>query len=399
MSEPTPRYPGLVPDEPPPPPEQTAPQPVAVPRNRRNRSTPRIGGVIGTLAGGIIGAALTVGALFAFGVLPGTNQTTPSITTLPRLASVSETVPTDAVTAIANGAIPSIVTVEVGDGDGRIDLATASGSGVVYTSDGYILTNNHVVDGAGFVRVILADGRVYQASVVGADFLTDVAVISIDAPDLKPLPLANPDDLQIGDLAVAIGNPLGLSGGPSVTSGIISAFDRQLQVTADEQLFGLLQTDAPITRGSSGGALLDANGELIGITTAIGLSDVGAEGLGFAVPVSIVQGVANDLIREGVVHHAFIGVEVQPAFIDQGNAQVPEGAEIISFLGDTGIQDSGAQVGDVIAAINGHSVKGTDDLIAILRTMRAGQTVTLTLLRKGEQIDVSAQLAQRPDQP
>jgi putative serine protease PepD len=399
MSEPTPRYPGLVPDEPPPPPEQAAPQPVAVPRNRRNRSTPRIGGVIGTLAGGIIGAALTVGALFAFGVLPGTNQTTPSITTLPRLASVSETVPTDAVTAIANGAIPSIVTVEVGDGDGRIDLATASGSGVVYTSDGYILTNNHVVDGAGFVRVILADGRVYQASVVGADFLTDVAVISIDAPDLKPLPLANPDDLQIGDLAVAIGNPLGLSGGPSVTSGIISAFDRQLQVTADEQLFGLLQTDAPITRGSSGGALLDANGELIGITTAIGLSDVGAEGLGFAVPVSIVQGVANDLIREGVVHHAFIGVEVQPAFIDQGNAQVPEGAEIISFLGDTGIQDSGAQVGDVIAAINGHSVKGTDDLIAILRTMRAGQTVTLTLLRKGEQIDVSAQLAQRPDQP
>jgi putative serine protease PepD len=399
MSEPTPRYPGLVPDEPPPPPEQAAPQPVAVPRNRRNRSTPRIGGVIGTLAGGIIGAALTVGALFAFGVLPGTNQTTPSITTLPRLASVSETVPTDAVTAIANGAIPSIVTVEVGDGDGRIDLATASGSGVVYTSDGYILTNNHVVDGAGFVRVILADGRVYQASVVGADFLTDVAVISIDAPDLKPLPLANPDDLQIGDLAVAIGNPLGLSGGPSVTSGIISAFDRQLQVTADEQLFGLLQTDAPITRGSSGGALLDANGELIGITTAIGLSDVGAEGLGFAVPVSIVQGVANDLIRDGVVHHAFIGVEVQPAFIDQGNAQVPEGAEIISFLGDTGIQDSGAQVGDVIAAINGHSVKGTDDLIAILRTMRAGQTVTLTLLRKGEQIDVSAQLAQRPDQP
>jgi putative serine protease PepD len=399
MSEPTPRYPGLVPDEPPPPPEQAAPQPVAVPRNRRNRSTPRIGGVIGTLAGGIIGAALTVGALFAFGVLPGTNQTTPSTTTLPRLASVSETVPTDAVTAIANGAIPSIVTVEVGDGDGRIDLATASGSGVVYTSDGYILTNNHVVDGAGFVRVILADGRVYQASVVGADFLTDVAVISIDAPDLKPLPLANPDDLQIGDLAVAIGNPLGLSGGPSVTSGIISAFDRQLQVTADEQLFGLLQTDAPITRGSSGGALLDANGELIGITTAIGLSDVGAEGLGFAVPVSIVQGVANDLIREGVVHHAFIGVEVQPAFIDQGNAQVPEGAEIISFLGDTGIQDSGAQVGDVIAAINGHSVKGTDDLIAILRTMRAGQTVTLTLLRKGEQIDVSAQLAQRPDQP
>jgi len=360
---------------------------------------PLIGGVVGTLVGGIVGAAMTIGALFAFGVLPGSSQTTPSTTTLPQLASVAETVPSDTVTAIANRAIPSIVTVEVGNGDGRVDLPTASGSGVVYASDGYILTNNHVVDGAGFVRVILADGRVYQATVVGADALTDVAVISIDAPGLQPIPLANPDDLQIGDLAVAIGNPLGLAGGPSVTSGIISAFNRQLQVTADENLFGLLQTDAPITRGSSGGALLDAKGELIGITTAIGLSDVGAEGLGFAVPVSIVQGIANDLIRDGVVHHAFIGVEVQPAFVDQGSAQVPEGARIVSFLGDTGIEDSGVQAGDVIAAINGLSVKGTDDLIAILRTMRAGQTVTLTLLRAGDQMDVSTQLAQRPDQP
>jgi len=399
MSEPTPRYPGLVPDLPPPPPEQPAPQPSAARRTRRLLPRPLFGGLIGTLVGGFVGAAITIGALFAFGVLPGTDQTTPPTTTLPQLASVDETVPTDAVAAIANGAIPSIVTVEVGEGNGRVDLATASGSGVVYTSGGYILTNNHVVDGAGFVRVILADGRVYQATVIGADALTDVAVISIDAPDLRPLPLANPDDLKIGDLAVAIGNPLGLSGGPSVTSGIISAFDRQLQVTADEHLFGLIQTDAPITRGSSGGALLDAKGELIGITTAIGLSDVGAEGLGFAVPVSIVQGVANDLIRDGVVHHAFIGVEVQPAFVDQGSAQVPEGAEILSFLGDTGIQDNGVQVGDVIAAINGRSVKGTDDLIAILRTMRAGQTVNLTLLRAGEQIDVSAQLSQRPDQP
>jgi len=393
MSEPTPRYPGLVPDQPPPPPERPEPQPVAAPSRRRALPT--------SILGGLIGAALTVGALFLFGVLPSntTGSEPASTTTLPQLISSQQTVPTDVVATIASRAIPSIVTVEIGDGDGRVDLATASGSGVVYTSSGYILTNNHVVDGAGFVRVILADGRVYQATIVGADALTDVAVIQIDAPDLQPLSLANPDDLQIGDLAVAIGNPLGLNGGPSVTSGIISAFDRQLQVTAEENLFGLLQTDAPITRGSSGGALLDADGDLIGITTAIGLSDVGAEGLGFAVPVSIVQGIANDLIADGVVHHAFIGVEVRPAFIDQGTAQVPEGARITAFLGNTGIEDSGVQVGDVIAAINGRSVKGTDDLIAILRTMRAGQDVTLTLVRDGEQIEVSARLAERPDQP
>ena len=131
MSEPTPRYPGLVPDQPPPPPERPAPQPAVTPRKRRVLPTPLIGGVVGTLVGGIVGAAMTIAALFAFGVLPGSGQTTPSTTTLPQLASIDETLPSDAVTAIANRAIPSIVTVEVGNGDGRVDLATASGSGVV----------------------------------------------------------------------------------------------------------------------------------------------------------------------------------------------------------------------------------------------------------------------------
>ena len=270
---------------------------------------------------------------------------------------------------------------------------------MVYTADGFILTNNHVVDDAGFVRAVFSDGRIYQATVVGTDPVTDLAVISVDAPGLAPVRLASPTTLNIGDLAIAIGNPLGLYGGPSVTSGIISAFDRELQVTSDRTLFGLLQTDAPITRGSSGGALLDAEGELIGITTAIGLSDVGAEGLGFAVPVSIVQGVANDLIREGVVHHAFIGVQVEPAFEDMDGAQVPEGARIVSFQGTTGIEGAGAAIGDIITAIDGTKVKGVTDLIALLRTRRAGQTISLSLLRNGSQIEIDAELGQRPDQP
>jgi putative serine protease PepD len=388
MSEPTvPPLPPVAPQRPPAPPEQ----PVTVPEKRRRRTLPA------SLIGGLIGAAIAIGVLFALGVLPADTPAT--TTTLPQIASVQTSAPSTAVATIANRAIPSIVTVEVGDGDGRTAPATASGSGVVYTADGYILTNNHVVDGAGFVRVILADGRIFQANVVGADALTDVAVISVDAPGLQPLALANPDSLHIGDLAIAIGNPLGLNGGPSVTSGIISAFDRELQVTTDETLFGLLQTDAPITRGSSGGALLDGDGDLIGITTAIGLSDVGAEGLGFAVPVSIVEGVANDLIRDGVVHHAFIGVQVEPAFTDVGGAQVPEGARIISFEGDTGIETAGAQIDDVITAIDGAHVKGTADLIAILRTRRAGQTITLSLLHNGTPLEITAQLAERPDKP
>jgi len=383
--------PRVAPPRPPLPPEQ----PVRTPVARRRAVLPT------ALISGILGATLTVAALFAIDVLPPREVFTASTpTTLPSFAPAQAASPSTAVAAIAAKAIPSIVTVEIGEGDGRTDPASASGSGVVYTANGFILTNNHVVEGAGFVRAVLSDGRIYQATVVGTDPVTDLAVISIDAPDLTPLELANPSSYHIGDLAIAIGNPLGLYGGPSVTSGIISAFDRELQVTANEQLFGLLQTDAPITRGSSGGALLDANGRLIGITTAIGLSDVGAEGLGFAVPVNIVEGVANDLIRDGVVRHAFIGVQVEPAFEDIGGAQVPEGARIISFQGSTGIQDTGTQVGDIITAIDGTSVIGVRDLIALLRTHRAGQTVTLSLLRDGNPIELDAVLGQRPpDQP
>ena len=376
--------------EPPQPPQRMVPMPA--PRQRR-------GNLFAALIGGIIGAALIVAALFVAGVLPPETDTPATSTTLP--AAAPARVPSDStvVAAIAARAIPSIVTVEVGQGNGRTDLASASGSGVVYTADGFILTNNHVVDDAGFVRAVFSDGRIYQATVVGTDPVTDLAVISVDAPGLAPVRLASPTTLNIGDLAIAIGNPLGLYGGPSVTSGIISAFDRELQVTSDRTLFGLLQTDAPITRGSSGGALLDAEGELIGITTAIGLSDVGAEGLGFAVPVSIVQGVANDLIREGVVHHAFIGVQVEPAFEDMDGAQVPEGARIVSFQGTTGIEGAGAAIGDIITAIDGTKVKGVTDLIALLRTRRAGQTISLSLLRNGSQIEIDAELGQRPDQP
>lgn len=382
--------PMVAPLRPPQPPEQQSVSPAP----RRNRSS-----LTAALIGGLIGAVLIVGALFAFGVLPP-EQTAPSTpTTLPVAAAAIVPSSSSAVADIAARAIPSIVTVEVGDGNGRTDLASASGSGVVYTAGGFILTNNHVVEDAGFVRTVLSDGRIYQASVVGTDPVTDLAVISIGAPDLTPLRLANPASLSIGDLAIAIGNPLGLYGGPSVTSGIISAFDRELDVTANQTLFGLLQTDAPITRGSSGGALLDADGDLIGITTAIGLSDVGAEGLGFAVPVSIVQGVANDLIREGVVHHAFIGVQVEPAFEDIDGAQVPEGARIVSFQGSTGIEGAGTQIGDIIAAIDGTHVKGVGDLIALLRTRRAGQTITLSLLRNGTPLEIDAVLGQRPDQP
>jgi len=354
--------------------------------------------------GGLIGSLLTFAGLSAAGVFSEPEPvitTTTTISVEPATAEVTVPIPiegTTAVAVIAELVRPSIVTVEVGTGNGVDASAAGTGSGVVYSEDGYVLTNNHVVEDAEFVRVVFLDGRIYQAEVVGTDPLTDVAVIKVAAPDLKPIELAKIEDVRIGDPAIAIGNPLGLRGGPSVTSGIVSAFNRTLTVTATEELFGLIQTDAPITRGSSGGALLDGQGRLIGITTAIGVSDVGAEGLGFAVPVNIVVGVAEDLIADGEVRHAFLGIIGENAFeLTEDNARLPTGARIASIEPDSAIGTAGAQAGDTIVTLDGALIANMNELVAMLRTHRAGDTVEVRLLRENETITVNVILDRRPD--
>lgn len=354
--------------------------------------------------GGLIGSLLTVAALSAAGVFSEPDPVTTTTTTVsvePAAAEVTIPIPiegTTAVAVIAELVRPSIVTVEVGDGNGTDASPAGTGSGVIYSEDGYVLTNNHVVQDAEFVRVVFLDGRIYQAEVVGTDPLTDVAVIKVAAPNLKPIELANIADVRIGDPAIAIGNPLGLRGGPSVTSGIVSAFNRTLTVTTTEELFGLIQTDAPITRGSSGGALLDGQGRLIGITTAIGVSDVGAEGLGFAVPVNIVVGVAEDLIANGEVNHAFLGIVGENAFeLTDDNARLPTGARIASIEPGSAIGAAGAQAGDTIVTLDDALIANMNELVAMLRTHRAGDTVEVGLLRDDETITVSVILDRRPD--
>ena len=205
----------------------------------------------------------------------------------------------------------------------------------------------------------------------------------------------------MGDVAVAVGNPLGLNGGPSVTSGVVSALDRTLPtngLSGAGQLYGLLQTDAPITRGSSGGALLNDRGELIGITTAIGVSDVGAEGLGFAVPSHLVERIASDLISDGNVRHAFLGISGRPAFAQRSDgASVPVGAEISELLTDSAIGAAGAQVGDVIVAVDGERVNSLILLVARLRTLRAGDEVIVTVSRDGAEMDLTLVLDLHPE--
>ncbi len=391
------------PSSPPLPPQATPGSPPAGPAPASARYAGRGGRlVLVAILGGLVGSLLTVTALGIAGVFSETEASPPTTiaTTVPVTVEVPVPIPAGdeaAVALIAERARPSIVTVEVGSGDGA-DLATGSGSGVVLDTAGHVVTNHHVVEGADFVRVIFPDGRIFQAEVIGADPLTDIAVIEVGTTNLVPITLGDIGSLHIGDPAVAIGNPLGLGGGPSVTSGIVSAFNRQLRVTAENTLYGLIQTDAPITRGSSGGALLDQEGRLIGITTAIGVSDVGAEGLGFAVPVNIAIGVADDLIRDGRVRHAYLGITGDDAFdVTDDNAQVPLGALIFSLEDASAISRAGAQVGDTIVALEGQRVSNMSDLVALLRTRRAGETVDVTVLRDGRRIVLRVELDQRPE--
>lgn len=349
--------------------------------------------------GALLGTGLTLGVLGALGFLGTTPEPAPEpvaipATTLPApptsLAPLTPAAAEPAITNVAAIAVPSIVAVEIRTPQG---IPLGGGSGVVYDQSGHVITNHHVVDAAeGDLFVVFSDGIAYEASVVGSDPLTDIAVISTVRPDVTPIRLGSQADLIIGERAVAVGNPLGLQGGPSVTTGILSATGRSLQVESDTILYGLLQTDAPITRGSSGGALLDLEGKLIGITTAIGVSDVGAEGLGFAVPVDLAVSVANDLINDGIVNHAMIGISGTTVTRLVDNAIIPLGVGITSLSESSAFGIAGGQVEDVIVSLAGSPVSSIEGLIARLRMMRAGDEIAVEVLRGEESLTFDVEL-------
>ena len=324
--------------------------------------------------------------------VPGPSPAPPDstvATTIPLFA------PTDLVAVVASRAIPSIVTVQ--NLDGEFGQA-GSGSGVIIRSDGFIVTNHHVIDGADTLKVIMSDGLSYPAELVGSDSLMDIAVLKVRADDLPHIRFGSMERLRTGEPAIAVGNPLGLDGGPSVTAGVISAFDRSLVTNplTGESLYGLLQTDAPITRGSSGGALLDVHGRLLGITTAIGLSDVGAEGLGFAVPANLVERIVDDLMSEGEVRHAFLGIRGSSAFSElTDGVESPLGVEV-NLLEESAIGRAGAQDGDVIVALDGVPVRSMPLLVARLRSYRAGDSITVTVQRDDETLDLDMTLDRYP---
>ena len=311
------------------------------------------------------------------------------------------------VVSIAEIATKTIVQLQVGERNENDEFfSVGGGSGVVINEKGLIITNHHVIDDATDVRVIFEDGRMYEATVIGSDKLTDIGVVKIENENLIPINFGNSESVIVGDLAVAIGHPLTLGAAPTVTTGVISALDRRLDVGSESMnnavtLFGLIQTDAPITRGSSGGALLNQNGELIGITTAIATADVGAEGLGFAVPINLALGIVEDILDDGKVLHAFLGILGAQYFeVADDGARIFSGVVIEELYGPAddiyAIGKAGALPGDVIKKVNDINITTLDQLITILRNKRAGDAITVEILRGGNTITLDFTLDLRP---
>ncbi len=366
--------------------------------------------VLLALVSGLLGAGLALAGFLVLDDDPAPQAQAPPATAPPPVTVVERV--TEIVTPADGGGavlarvvgqlvIPSIVTVQVDTVDDDGFAPDGSGSGVVLTAEGYIVTNEHVVVDSSEVRVVFADGRMYEAEVLGMDARTDLAVLRIDADVLVPISVGSTTGLEIGDTAIAVGSPLGLEGGPSLTVGVISAFGRQVQTgpdAASDVLRGMIQTDAPITRGSSGGALVDGEGNLIGITSAIGVSNVGAEGIGFAIPVEIVERITEEIIDSGLVRHAFLGITGSTDFEEEPDgALVPSGVRVQSVESGSAAEASGVEVGDLITAIDGKDLTSIDALISMLYEYRVGNVVGLSVIRNGETIELGLELGERPE--
>jgi serine protease Do len=269
------------------------------------------------------------------------------------------------------------------------------GSGVIVRPDGYILTNHHVVEGADHVTVELTDGRVFKAKVIGSDAPSDLAVVKIDGSNLQPLTLGNSDGVRTGDVVLALGNPLGV--GQTVTMGIVSAKGRATGGAGDGSFEDFIQTDAPINRGNSGGALVNTRGELIGINSQILSPSGGNIGIGFAIPANMARNVMTQLIDHGEVHRGRLGVTIQPVTSDiarsLGLSQV-RGALVSDVQSGSPAEQGGIHRGDVITAIDGTPVTDGNTLRNHVAEMQPGTKAHLTLLRNNKEENVTVTLAE-----
>ncbi|MFX0538913.1 S1C family serine protease [Ornithinimicrobium sp. Y1847] len=311
-------------------------------------------------------------------------------------------------TQVASSVTPSVVSIEIASQQGQ-----GAGSGVVWDTEGHIVTNAHVVSGAQEVHVTLADGRTYSATVLGEDASSDLAVLKLtNAPDgLSPISVGQDSALAVGDPVMAVGNPLGLSG--TVTTGIVSALDRPVTTqsaesqaagtTAAQIVTNAIQTSAAINPGNSGGALVNAAGELVGINSSIasipsfGQSQPGSIGIGFAIPSGKVQLIVDQLISTGSVQHAFLGVGLNDGQAEVDGATLT-GAQVEQVEPNSPASDAGLQTGDLIVGIDGEHVPSATALVGQVRERGTGDTAQIEYIRDGARAEATVTLATRPDE-
>ncbi|MEE1620338.1 S1C family serine protease [Zafaria sp. Z1313] len=391
--------------------------------------------IAGMLAAALVGGGSAVGANYL--LAGGQVQAAATAAANGEAVVINNPENVTAVTAAAAKATPSVVTIEVSDGS-----QGGSGSGIILDDDGHILTNTHVVTLGGAtaspdVAVRTADGKVHSASIVGTDPLSDLAVIKIDAEGLTPASLGSSSALNVGDTAIAIGAPLGLSG--TVTDGIVSKLNRTISVASSavpestgaeeggdggdqfnfqfpgegqQQSSGtgsiyinVIQTDAAINHGNSGGALVDVEGNIIGVNVAIASSgssssgsDSGSIGVGFAIPIDYAQRIAQDLINEGKATHGLLGVTVSAQPADTGNSQTSfsVGAAVREVTEGSPAADAGLRPGDVITGVGDRVVEDSNSLTAVVREYAAGDTATVRFTRGGQEQEADVVVGQTP---
>jgi S1-C subfamily serine protease len=391
--------------------DPAAPKADAAPRARR-------GGAIGVVVAASLGAAI-LGSLGTYGILSASGALDREVatiapvgqgvqTTQPRPVAIDES---SAITTAAEKVSPAIVTIAVSGAvvnpnDPFFQVPESGvGSGVIFDSNGWIVTNKHVAEGAQTLTVTLDDGRTFDGTVYGIDTLTDLAIVKVEATGLPAAPIGDSSTVKVGQLAIAIGSPLGTYTN-SVTSGIVSAFGRTIQVQDGTVIRSLIQTDAAINPGNSGGALLDSAGNVIGINTAVAST---AEGIGFAIPINIARPIMQQALAGQKLARPWIGIRyvaITPSIAEENKLPVDKGAwvnatdtsgqRVDPIVADSPAAAAGLQDGDIIVTVDGAEIDADTPLDDILTQFAPGRTVALDVLRNGERVELTLTLGTRP---
>ena len=361
-----------------------------------------LGGGMG-VGGGFLGASLARGDLpqtvvsgdGVSTVMQGVRET--SVLQIQQIDSSKELTAAEVYAANVNSTVGIVTSAVTTNFWGQQTQSAAAGSGFIFTDDGYIITNYHVIEGANTVTVSTYDGTQYDAKIIGYDESNDVAVLKVEAEGLTPVVIGSSSKLNVGDNVVAIGNPLGELTF-SLTAGAVSALNRDVTMSSGSTQ-ELIQTDCAINSGNSGGALFNMYGEVVGITNAkySGSSGSGAsiDNIGFAIPMDDVYNIITSIIEKGYIEKPYIGVSVISVSDETQKYGLPQGAAVQSLTDDGPAKAAGLQVNDIITKVNDTEITSSNDLVKTIGACKPGDRITLTLYRQGQTMEISLEVAQK----